>query len=326
MKLPILLNKVRLLVFAMVVLLLAISIVIVTSWRSSAVQTNPQVEAKRQFHARIRDGVGREVQFASPGDPTGRIRASVDSVDNFIFKRSGVRFGGTTKNRLADMEQHTLNGETRRLSVSDLNDVLTSTAFARLATLKDDDILHVDDALRGFNAPDLPKAYSRGSVILPGHIVAVSKEKFVSQVKAMRDQTSTPLGDVLRGAMHRAIEDNVQSRVSVLSEAVPEQFGGAWDVGNNREGSVGMTPIQAVLIAYAVASQDLLCDSQANLSKRMKGIQEAFTARHGAQYPSAEGHFAFGVNGYLTSTPLDLEFDDQTINRMLDHIQERSAR
>lgn len=326
MRLPILLNKVRLLIFAIVALLLGVSIVMVTSWRSSAVQTNEQVEGKRQFHARIRDGVGREVKFASPGDPKGLVRASVDSVDNFIFRRSGVRFSGPTKSRLADMEQHTLNGETRRLSVSDLNDVLTSTAFERLATLRDDEILHVDDTLRGFNAPDLPRRYARRAVILPGQIVAVSKEKFVSQLKAMRDQTSTPLGDVLRGAMHRAIEDNVQSRVSVLSEAVPEQFGGAWDVGNNREGSVGITPLQAVLITYAVASQDLLCDSETNLGRRMRGIQDALTARHGEQYPSAEGHFAFGVNGYMASTPLDLAFDEQTINRMLDHIQERSAR
>jgi hypothetical protein len=57
----------------------------------------------------------------------------------------------------------------------------------------------------------------------------------------------------------------------------------------------------------------------------MKGLQDGLMRNLGEKYPSPEGHFALGANGYITSTPLDLVFDEQTLNRMLDHIQERSA-
>lgn len=296
-----------------------------TIWRSSALQTDKQAEGKRQYHARIRDGVGREVQFAAPGDPSGVIRASVNSVDNFIFKRSGLKLSGPTKTRLAEMERLTLNGSTRRLSISELNDVLTSTAFERLGRLSDEEILHVDDTLRGFNAPDLPRRFRRRDIHLPGRLVSISSDKFVGQLKAMRDQTNTPLGEVLKAATQREIQSNVHRQISDLSEAVPEKFIGAWDVTNDRDGNSGVTPLQAVLVAYSVASSDLLCDSEANLAKDMRGLQDGATQYLGEKYPSPDGHFAYGVNGYLTSTPLDLVFDEQTINLMLDHIQERSA-
>jgi hypothetical protein len=294
-------------------------------WRSSALQADKRAEEQREFEARVRDGVGREVQFASPGDPSGIVRASVNSVDNFIFKRSGVKLSGATKTRLAEMEQRTLNGEAKRLTISELNDVLTATAFERLETLTDEEILHIDDTLRGFNAPDLPSRLKRRDILLPGRVVGISKDKFVDQLKAIREQTNTPLGDVLKGATHRAIEDIVQRRASDLSEAVPEKFGGAWDVAGNREGRTGVTPVQALLITYSVVTTDFLSYSEANLDKYMKGLQKARTERWGENYPSPEGHRAFGVNGYLVSTPLDLIFDERTVNRMLDHIQERSA-
>lgn len=311
--------------FLLVLGALGFMVAAATIWRSSALQADKQAEEKRQYHARIRDGVGREVQFASPGDPSGAIRASVNSVDNFIFKRSGVKLSGPTKTRLAEMERLTLNGGTRRLSISELNDVLTSTAFERLGRLTDEEILHVDDTLRGFNAPDLPRRFARRAIQLPGRLVFISTDKFVGQLKAMRDQTNTPLGEVLKAATHREIQNNVHRQIRDLSEGVPEKFIGAWDVTNDRDGDSGVTPLQAVLIAYSVASVDLLCDSEANLARNMKGIQEGSSRLLGEKYPSPEGHFAFGVNGYITSTPLDLVFDDQTINLMLDHIQERSA-
>lgn len=289
-------------------------------------KTDKEAEGKRQYHARIRDGVGREVQFASPGDSPGAIRSSVNSVDNFIFKRSGVKLSGPTKNRIAEMEQRTLNGEARRLTVSELNDVLTATAFERLGRLTDEEILHIDETLRGFDAPDLPKRLARRRTIrLPGRSVLISSETFVEQVKAMRDQTHTPLGEVLKAATHREVQKNVHRQIRDLSEAVPEKFVGTWDTTNDREGDSGVTPLQAVLIAYSVASSDLLTGSEASLTKFMKGIQDGLTRINGEKYPSPDGHNAYGVNGYITSTPLDLVFDEQTINRMLDHIQERSA-
>ena len=311
--------------FLLVLGALGITVAAISIWKSAALKADKEAEGKRQYHARIRDGVGREVQFASPGDAPGRVRSSINSVDNFIFKRSGVKLSGPTKNRIAEMEQRTLNGEARRLTISQLNDVLTETAFERLGRLTDEEVLHIDDTLRGFKAPDLPKRFTRRAINLPGQSVLISTDKFVDQVKAMRGETNTTLGEVLKAATHREVQKNVHRQIRDLSEAVSEKFVGAWDTTNDREGDTGVTPLQAVLIAYSTASMDLLIDSEAGVIKEMKSLQTGLSRIDGEKYPNPEGHLAYGVNGYLTSTPLDLVFDEQTINRMLDHIQERSA-
>lgn len=293
-------------------------------WRSIALQQNNQAEMKRQFHARIRDGVGREVRFALPGDPPGIVRDSVNSVDNFIFKRSGVKLSGATKNQLAAMEASTLSGERRRLTMSQLSEILSETALERLSRLSDQEITHVDDTLRGFNAPDLPERYRRRRMIQPqpGMGFVISSERFVAEMKAMRSRRNE---EAFRDVAHRAVGDSVKRVARVLSEAVPEQFGGAWNVANDTEGRLGVTPLQAMLITYSIASQDFLGDSEENLNKRMHGIQEGLTRSSGQNYPSPDGHTAYGVNGYLTSSPLDIVFDEQTVNSLLNRIEERIA-
>lgn len=108
----------------------------------------------------------------------------------------------------------------------------------------------------------------------------------------------------------------MRNRVDYLSAALPEQFGGA---------AHGLTPVQAFVVAYSVVADDLLIDSTPNLRKRMKALQERI-ARGQGHYPSPDGRFAYGVNGYLYLTPLDLTFDEQTVNDVLSRVGERSAR
>ena len=312
--------------FLFVLGVLGLTIAAVSTWRSSALRTDKEAEGKRQYHAQIRDGVGREVQFASPGDSPGAVRSSVNSVDKFISGRSGIKLSGQTKTRLAEMEQQVLIGAGKRLKTSALIDILTETAFERLETLTDEEILHIDDTLRGFNAPDLPRRLNRGAILLPGSIVFISKDKFVEQLKAMRDQTSTPLGPVLKAAARREIQTVLHRRIGDFSEAVPEKFAGVWDVAGQSDGDLGVTPLQSILIAYSVASSDLMTYSEANLTKYMAELQRARIKRWGENFPGPQGHHAFGVNGYLVSTPLNLVLDEQTVNRMLDRIHERSAK
>ncbi|HEX7723583.1 MAG TPA: hypothetical protein VF397_15590 [Pyrinomonadaceae bacterium] len=289
-------------------------------------QGDAQAAAKAKFHSRIRDGIGQEVRFASTGDQPGAVRASVESLDNFIFRRSGIRLSGTVKNRLAEMESRSLNGQSHRISVNDLDDALTATAFERLSALSDDEILHIDDSLRGFKSPDLPKSYGRRDLILPGRVVSISTDRFVSQVKAMRDQITTSLADMIRTSMRQAVARIVHDRVSAMTEALPDAFAGAWDPAGNHPGPIGLTPVEGMVIAYSVASQDLLCDSGPNLDKLMKAMQNARTETTKQPYPGPEEHFAYGVNGYITSSPLDLAFNERTLNRLLDQIDERSSK
>jgi hypothetical protein len=299
------------------------------AWRSSARQQTQAERGRQQLLARVRDGVGSEVHFAPAHASSANVHASVNEVAQFIHKRSGVQLSGAAKNRLAELEEETLNGARRRIALTELNEIMSATALERLATLSDQDIAHMDSTLRGFNDPNLPAGFRRGHdrhmILRVGHLQMMDSEKFTAQVKALRQQIGTPAGEVLEGMTRRVIKEEAQKKASLFSEAAPEQFGGVWDVTHNTEGAAGLTPLQAFLVIYSVASEDHLTDSAANLNKRMTTLHDSIVDFGKEAFPSPDGHTAYGVNGYLFSSPLDLVFDERTVGALLNRIAERSA-
>nr|MBA3242129.1 hypothetical protein [Acidobacteriota bacterium] len=141
-----------------------------SAWRSSALKNNDKAARAQQFHARVRDGIGREVFLPTRGNSSGQVRAAVNSVAIFIERRSGVRLDGAIKNRLSEMEERILTGSGRPLTSDELSDVITAAELERLSTLSDQEIARVDDILRGFTAPNLPRKFNR-DFKLPGGIV-----------------------------------------------------------------------------------------------------------------------------------------------------------
>ena len=53
----------------------------------------------------------------------------------------------------------------------------------------------------------------------------------------------------------------------------------------------------------------------------MDAKQKYWAKELGKPFPSPDGQHAYGVNGYLFSSPLDLFFDDQNVNSLLDRIE-----
>jgi hypothetical protein len=301
------------------------SLVVAGVWRSSAFKESDKTEARRQFHVRLRDGVGREVRLPAPGDSIGQVRAATASVANFIARRSGVKLGGAMTERLAALEEKAAGGHLRRLTIGELSEVVNVTVLERLATLSDQDIARADDTLRGFNAGDFPGNIDR-DFKLPGGTVFIGTppEKTIGRMKSVRDQLGTPAGEVFAGMARRIVRERVQNLARHLSEALPEQFGNTWDVSNDRENrsaAGGITPLQSVLIVYSLASDDYLSDGQDSLGARMRVHQRSLTKLSGRPYPAPDGHHAYGANGYIFSSPLDLMLDDQTLNRLLDRIE-----
>lgn len=80
----------------------------------------------------------------------------------------------------------------------------------------------------------------------------------------------------------------------------------------------GISPTQALLIAYAIASDDPIHISRTALENEMA---QAHKNIGGQWYPEPNGSCPFGTYGYLFATPLDLIFNEQTIRSMLDAIQ-----
>jgi len=294
--------------------------------RSSAIEADQRAANKQLVIAMTRDGLGSEVQFAAPNASSTTVTTSVNTVANFIHSRSGITLSTATKNRLAAMESATLNGTRRRITPGELSDIMTTTAFERLSSLSDEQLAYMAKSLNGFDAPDLPESFRNNLIhIRASRVVGTTREEFVDQLRAVKEQIGTVTGKAFQSMARETIQGEVQNRVKTFSEAVPEQFGGTWDVANDMPGTTGLTPLRAVLLTYSVAADDALYDSETHLRQRMITDQQNISRLMGVNYPSPEGHFAFGANGWIYSTPLDLVFDEQTINRLLNHIEERSS-
>ncbi len=317
MKHTVFLRRARLVV--LIVALVCVASIGVSIRRSSALPVDRKTELNENFKAAVRDGIGTEVQLAKPGDDAENVRASVESAAQFMRRRSGVDLRGPTKSRLAEMEASTLAGTTRRITPDELSEIIAIVAFERISEASDEEINRAAETLRGFNAVDLPDTFQRGRgrVQLRANRWGVdpTPEQFVLQVKAIRDADPIVKYTLLKPVAIRMAAEETRRRAKYLSESVPEQFGSAPSL---------ISPLQAVLITYSTVSDDPLTDSIANLQQRMEYVQ-GIAARHAGQpYPSPRGRLAYGPNGYLYSTPLDIVFDEQTINLLLTHIVENN--
>lgn len=293
------------------------AVVGVSLWRATAVRTE-RTSGRQKFIESVRDGVGSEVRFARSGDGAGEVRASVESAAHFMRVRSGVDLRGQTKTRLADMEAQTLNGAARRVTADELSEIIAATALERIAASTDQEIDQAVNTLRGFDAPGLPDSFRAGRARAQLRANAPSEftpEQLAARVRAVRAADPVTRSLVSIG-FRRVVGDEVHKRTKYLAEAVPEQFGAAAE---------GFTPLQAVLIVYSAVSDDPLADSQINLQKRLKSVHDGIERLTGRPYPAPEGHLAYGPNGYIFSTPLDVIFDERTVNLLLDHIAERSV-
>lgn len=314
--------------------LLCAAVLGASAWRQSrqvrgAVSTQEEkAETRRKFNARVRDGVGTEVQWAHDSSPV-QIHAAVNSVTTFVETRSGVSLSEVTKARLAVLEANVQSGNGRRLTLETFSAALSATLLERFSSLSDEEIAQMDKTLRGFSAPDMPENYD-GAFKLPQGFVSIGipPKENIARLKVMRDQLNTPARDVCGDIFREKVLYYVRGKAQNLAAAVPEQFGNLWDAANDREGSdaaAGFTPLQAFLFAYSLVSDDGLDYGQANLRKSMEAKQKYWAKKLGQPFPNSDGQHAYGVNGYLFSSPLDLFFDEQSVNRLLDRIEKAGA-
>jgi hypothetical protein len=295
-----------------VALILTSVVVLVRPWKSSAIQTSGAAE----FRLRLQDGLGSEIRFARPNASAEDVRAAVYSLGSFIYNRSGVEMSASLRDRLTIMESDVLNGSSRRVSVGELEGALTDTVLERLATLSD---LEIESAAKSSlrTIPDLVHPNKADNVLLRANgSGGASLDSFISQAKAFRDRSKTP-DESLRRIVSSAISHEVDARLRAFSAAIPAQWGDVWDSG--------IMPSQCFLIAYSVASDDLLCDSQLNLQKSMDTLNQRHIQKYGVGYSPA-GRSAYGTKGYIYSSPLETIFNDLTVSRMLDRIRERGVR
>ena len=306
-----------------------------------------------QSQASIRAGVGSEVRLASAGARSEDVRASLDSMADFIRYRSGLELNNEVKGRLARMEERVLNGEGRRVSADELGELFTTILVERLHNCTDAEIEQAAGA--AVNIKSMPLKYDKatgktiridnpkeaeaslssrvggdgsdgsgkckgsGDVMLrfsgEGHMPS---EAFILEAKSLRSRFQSPLQQVaLVGIARQMVTTIVRNRVESLSAALPEQWAQA-------QGE-GLTPAQAFLMAYSTASDDPLWYSVNELKNMRKHLERMWKEDTGETL-SYEGRTAFGTGGYLFSSPLGLALNTETTARLLKLIDERSAK
>ncbi|HEX8474549.1 MAG TPA: hypothetical protein VF666_10985 [Pyrinomonadaceae bacterium] len=275
-------------------------------WHSTADSKEDKraAETKQKQHERLRKGIGSEVRFAAANDTPEQVRASVNSAAEFIDARSGLKMSNETRERLTEAEINAAQGKEGRISVEKLTDIFTEVVTDRVATLTDQEVEQAADA---YSTPE-GEISSRGS----RKWGAISRDEFIGQVKAAREWSRR--GDAaLRVAVRPMMKEEVDARISVLSESLPESFG--------RAKAEGVTPLQAVVIGYSVASDDPLADSRNEFAeqKRRNRMSSGLTRSEARSQKRRVSDRPFGLDGFSFSSPVNLIFNRAAVDKIVNH-------
>jgi hypothetical protein len=264
----------------------------VAAWRASGLPAEASSEGRQKLKERLRKGVGSEVRFASAASSHEQVDEAVVSAAEFIQRRSGLRMSDETRKSLAKAESDVLKGKAKHISLGELTDSLTGAVVGRLATLTDEEIRQAAEVSADERGEIRSRADEKWGVL--------TKESLIQQAESGREWSRR--GDSALGAALRPmIEGEVNDRALKLGAALPEQFGQA--------GAQGVTPTQALLIAYSVAADDPLTDSRSDIEQVL--VQKRMDARITREEKKAQKNVSgrpYGPHGSLHPSAAHLFF------------------
>ncbi len=245
------------------------------------------------------------------------ISAANENLSAFIYNRSGVQLTQSAKNFIKDTEERSWS-QSRRITPTQLSQILADAAMERLSNSTEAEVNQAAETLRGFNAFDLPEAFVQGRNMVKLRASGegtMTTASFISDVNSFRN-SGVAYNKIVVGTINNRASLEVERRVKLLAQAAPESYG----IINE-----GVTPMQAILIAYSIAADDPLAYNEAGLEQRMQTVRQGISQKTGQTYSNPQGHRAFGTNGYLYSSPVDLLLNETTMNRILNSFKERSG-
>ncbi len=274
---------------------------------------------EEEFHQKVRNALA-ELNF-SPGKSQDNINASTNKLAKFINYRSGIKLSKETKDFLSSKEKKAQT-ESKRITQTQLAEALTTVACEKLAVLSDSDIDAMADNLRGFKTPEVSAAYPdfRETVKLRANGEGTMEPAdFVKRLKNARADeidyqnqtgaTASVKSPLYRMALRNRLNTEITKRANYLAASSPDFFNGST---NN-----DLTPTQALLLTYSIVTNDSLAGNQIELQSRMEEKQQIIVQHLKRPFPSPQNQHAYGVNGYIFSTPSDLLLDDAVMTRVL---------
>lgn len=267
-------------------------------WYSSRLPAKASAEDKHHLLTQLRKGIGSEVRFAARPE---QVHEAVASAADFIHWRSGLKLSEGFTKRLAKAESDVLNGKSPYITVTELTEDMTAAVVDRLATLSDEEIEEAAEASSDAYGKVRSRSDAKWGVM--------SKEDLIVQAKAGREWSRR--GDVgLQVGLRSMIEGEINDRVSTLSAFLPNQFGNAY--------SQGVTPTQALLIAYSVAADDPLTNSRSDIAQLL--MQKRMAERQTREQRKAQRNVSgrpYGPNGLLHPSAPNLFFTKSAFDKLL---------
>ena len=227
----------------------------------------------------MQHGNGFPVRFTSSNSTDAEIDSTVKSAGNFLYQRSGLRMSRATQNRLSNIEQKFLRNNSPLVNLSTVKNILGDVSIEHLRQVTDSEVRDATNLLTGQRS-----------------------RRFQDGISQSRNLCNIPS---FEAGLRSRISREVDYLVGEWSVTFPEQFGNA--------ASNGVTPIQAFLIAYSVASGDQLSGAVSTFrhdAKTVSGVEEI------------QRTFPFSINDGISSTPTALVFNSKTVHKLLDKIAE----
>lgn len=279
--------------------------------------------ARVEFMSLIKEGFAElQMPLLSASSTSTQVSTAVDSMTTFMETRSGLRISPLVKQQLVNAEIATLRGEHSLIGFDKLVDSMTDGGLEQISKLTDAEVEKMVTTAQGFDALGLPakiKASRNSSnsmiAIKPGYYVFMARTEAVSQVKELR---SPRIQFFAKSSIRSMVEQELKRTLVDLATAVPEQFGGNWDLNQNKPAK-GLTPSQCMLVSYSLVSGDFLARNTATLQTQMRRLHIAGIKKYG-DYPSPIGYSPFGNNGYLHSSPTDELFNEQAQITLLNNL------
>jgi len=263
-----------------------------------------QGERKRILRLQMKRGVAGQVSLARSGASRQAVEVSVESVSSFIQRRSGLVLSEATKGRLVTLEAQALANPRNRLTQEELTNILYITASERLASLSDHEISRIRTTM------DL----GQNEISLRGNgLGSMDPAEFTDAVYAARDACRRQ-DATFRETLRQAISHEISDRFENFDDNASSHFGGI-----KRH---GVTPLQAILIVYSVASDDPLAHSQETLEGQRQAV---YGQMQGTKYveTTKSRTTPYGADGYRYATPLDIVMDESIMQKLLERFAER---
>ncbi len=298
-------NKIRNLLILGYVAVLLIAFVVIKSDTTTGVTTS------EVYKQQVRNGLA-EANVPKSANP-GEIEAGVNSLSDFVYNRSGVQLSFVNKNHLRTTEQN-FSTDSRKVRSKVLAQIISKIAVEQIPQLSDAQIASITDSFRGFYAPGVPAAYAQSRNYTAMRASGRGRLPVEQFKKEFTDLRNGGIESRLAQSMiYVAVYDEVETKMRAITDADPQFFGP----------DSTMTPMQAVLVTYAVVTDDGLANDQTTLNQKLQTFHQSLQQVSGHNFPSPQGHKAFGDNGYFFSSPASFLLSEANINRLIGLIQER---